>query len=66
MTVTEIFADENRVVEREATPEEVTQREATAAYFKQLEEEKAAKAEAKTVVLDRLGLTADEAALLLG
>ena len=66
MTITEIFADEDRVVEREATTEEIQQREETAAYFQQLEEEKAAKAAAKAAVLERLGLTADEAALLLG
>jgi hypothetical protein len=66
MTITEVFADEDRVIEREATAEEVKQKEETAAYFEQLEQEKAAKAEAKAAVLERLGLTADEAALLLG
>jgi hypothetical protein len=63
--ITEIFADENRVVEREATPEEIEQKKETAAHFKQLENDKLAKAEAKAALLQRLGMTADEAALLI-
>jgi len=66
MTITEVFADEDRVVEREATAEEVAQQEETAVYFEQLEQEKLAKAEAKAALLERLGISADEAALLLG
>ena len=65
MTVTEIFADEDRVIEREATAEEIQQREETAAYFEQLEEEKTAKAAARAALLERLGITEDEAKLLL-
>jgi hypothetical protein len=66
MTITEVFADEDRVVEREATAEEVAQREETAAYFDELEQEKLAKAEAKAALLERLGISAEEAALLVG
>lgn len=64
--ITEVFADENRFVEREATPEELEQKKETAAYFKQLENDKLAKAEAKAALLERLGITAEEAVLLLG
>lgn len=63
--ITEIFADEDRVVEREATAEEIAQKEETAAYFEQLEREKSAVAEAKASLLKRLGITAEEAALLV-
>ena len=66
MTIVEIFADEDRVIEREATAEEIQQREETAAYFEQLEQEKLAKAEAKAALLERLGISAEEAALLVG
>jgi hypothetical protein len=69
-TATEVFADENRTVEREMTKEELADiaelheasLEAKAAE-KALAEEKAI---AKAALLERLGITADEAALLLG
>lgn len=55
---------------RDLTPEEIAEREAQAAAYAeqqaQLEAEAAAKAEARAALLDRLGITADEAALLLG
>lgn len=67
---TEVFADENRTVEREFTVEEIKQREADAIAYAQAkadEEQIAAeKAEAKSALLERLGITAEEAALLLG
>ena len=54
----------------ELTDAEIAQRESDAAAYaaaKDIEEAEAkAKAEAKDVLLTRLGLTADEAALLLG
>jgi hypothetical protein len=65
MTVTEVFADENRVIERKATTEEITQREKTALYFAHIEQDKLDKATAKAALLERLGITADEAALLI-
>jgi hypothetical protein len=55
--------------EVELTAEEVAQREADAKAYeaeqKAKEAEAAAKAEAKAELLDRLGLTAEEAALLV-
>ena len=57
------------VTEIELTAEEVAQREAdAAAYAAQKAQEEAdaqAKAEAKAAILERLGITAEEAALLL-
>ena len=58
------------VVERELTADELAQREAdakAAADLKAAEDaDKAAKAVEKAALLDKLGITADEAALLLG
>jgi len=55
--------------EVELTAEEIAQREADAkayeAELKAKETEAAAKAEAKAELLDKLGITAEEAALLL-
>ncbi len=55
---------------RDLTPEEIAEREAQAAAYAEqqaaAEAEAAAKAEARAALLDRLGITADEAALLLG
>ena len=69
-TATEVFADENRTVEREMTAEELEDiaeihraSQAAKAAEKAAAEEKAT---AKAALLERLGITADEAALLLG
>jgi hypothetical protein len=69
-TATEVFADENRTVEREMTAEEL---EDVALLHQASQAAKAAekaaakeKATAKAALLERLGITADEAALLLG
>lgn len=51
---------------RDATPEEVAEIEATQAEKMALDQELADKADAKAALLERLGITADEAALLLG
>lgn len=51
---------------RDATPEEVAEIEARQAEVVAEAETKAAKAVAKAALLERLGITADEAALLLG
>ena len=68
-TATEVFADENRTVEREMTAEEVAAIAADhkAAQDRKAEEDKLAaeRAEAKAALFERLGITADEAALLL-
>jgi hypothetical protein len=66
MTITEVFAEENRVVEREATAEEIKQKEETAAYFEQLAQAKLEATAARQAVLDRLGITAEEAQLIIG
>jgi len=56
--------------EVELTAEEIAQREADAAAFAEAkakeEAEAQAKAEARTAILERLGLTEDEAKVLLG
>lgn len=69
-TATEVFADENRTVEREMTAEELEDiAEIHRASLAAKTAEKAAaeeKATAKAALLERLGITADEAALLLG
>jgi hypothetical protein len=69
-TATEVFADENRTVEREMTAEELEDiAEIHRASLAAKVAEKAAaeeKATAKAALLERLGITADEAALLLG
>jgi hypothetical protein len=51
---------------RDATPEEVAQIEAREAEKIAEDEATAQKAAAKAALLERLGITADEAALLLG
>ena len=66
----EVNCTTGEVLEIELTDAEVAQREADAAAFEtqRKADEKAAadKAIARTAILDRLGLTADEAAILLG
>jgi DNA recombination-dependent growth factor C len=51
---------------RDATPEEISEIEAREAEAITKAEADNAKAEAKAALLERLGITADEAALLLG
>ena len=69
-TAIEINCTTGEVVERELTADELAQREAdakAAADEKAAEDaDKAAKAVEKAALLDKLGITADEAALLLG
>jgi hypothetical protein len=64
--VLEIDAQTGKTVERDFTADELAQRAKDKA--KQATETKAdtAKAKAKAALLDKLGITADEAALLLG
>lgn len=65
-----IDAATGEVIERDFTPEELAQREAdqAAAALAEMEAEadRQAKAAARAALLDRLGITEDEAALLLG
>ena len=71
MADTKIIVDcsTGAVTEIELTEEEVAQRKADAAEFAarkaQEEADAAEKAEAKAALLERLGITAEEAALLL-
>jgi hypothetical protein len=51
---------------RDATAEEIAQMEIDTAEAQARKAEAAAKANARQAILDRLGLTADEAAILLG
>ena len=51
---------------RDATPEEVAEIEAAQAEKIELDQALAEKANAKAALLERLGITSDEAALLLG
>jgi hypothetical protein len=65
-----VNCETGEVTEVELTAEEVAQRTADAAAYAALEAEKEAEAEAKATakaaLLKKLGITADEAALLLG
>lgn len=66
---TEVFADQNRTVEREMSEEElaeIAEMHATNVAAKEAEKVLAdERAVAKAALLERLGLTADEANLLL-
>ena len=59
-------ATTNEIIEREMNAKELNQWEADKAEVAQRKAEAEAKATARQVILDRLGLTADEAKLLLG
>ena len=65
----EVNCETGEVIERELTAEELAANEAAAAQAEAdraaAEVEAAAKAEAKTALLTKLGITADEAKLLL-
>ena len=68
-TAHEVFADENRVIEREMTDDELaaiaTDHEASQAAKAQADSEAAQKIADREAVLVRLGMTAEEAALFL-
>ena len=68
-TAIEVNCATGEVVERPLTTEELAQREADAAAFAAAEHEKEvaaqAQAEAKAALLTKLGITEDEAKLLL-
>ena len=57
---------EETITEREETEQEQLKREAFETEMAQRQAEAEAKATARQEILDRLGLSADEAALLLG
>ncbi len=70
MKITEINGITDSIIERDATPEEVAlikEEQDERAEAKAAEEAaEAERAIAKAALLDQLGITADEAALLLG
>ena len=53
------------IIEREMTAEEIAQQEIDEAAFQARQAEAETKAQAKAELLERLGITADEAKLLL-
>ncbi len=63
---TDYTTDPPTVTERDFTPEELAQREVDAAAEVERQSVIAAKAAARAALLERLGITADEASLLLG
>jgi hypothetical protein len=65
MKILEHNVETGETIEREATADEIEQMEADAVNAGLLEQEQAAKESAKAALLDRLGITAEEAALLL-
>jgi hypothetical protein len=69
-TAIEINCETGEVIERPLTADEIAANEAAQAQAEAdrlaAEAEAATKAEAKAALLDKLGITADEAALLLG
>jgi non-ribosomal peptide synthetase component E (peptide arylation enzyme) len=64
--ITESNAETGIVLERDATADEIAQMQADAQDAVSREKELQDKADAKAALLERLGITADEAALLLG
>jgi hypothetical protein len=64
-TITIVNVETNEVVEREMNAAELKQYELDQAYSKGKIKAEADEANAKTALLERLGITADEAALLL-
>lgn len=64
--ISETDALTNETIVREMTDEEIAQIELDKAAQKAITDEKEAKAQAKAALLERLGITAEEAALLLG
>lgn len=61
-----INCETGEVLETELTAEDIAQQEIDAAAIAEKEAALAAKAEAKAALLERLGITAEEASLLLG
>jgi hypothetical protein len=60
-----VNCETNEITERELNAEEIAQQQIDAAAFEIIRNEEADKANAKAALLERLGITADEAALLL-
>jgi hypothetical protein len=65
MKILEHNVETGEAIEREATASEIAEIEAMAADSKSRQESEEANAAAKAALLERLGITADEAKLLL-
>jgi hypothetical protein len=65
MIILEHNVETGEVIEREATAEELAQKQLDNAETLQRQAEAEAKTQAKAELLERLGITADEAKLLL-
>ena len=66
LKITEVNCTTGERIVRDATAEEIVQMELDAANAAAAKAEAEAKEAARQAILDRLGLTADEAKLLLG
>jgi len=64
--ITEYFSDTKESIERDATKEELAAFKTREAKYKALDLAKEEKALAKAALLEKLGITEDEAKLLLG
>jgi hypothetical protein len=65
-TIFDVVTQETTVIERDFTKDEIAERKAAAKIQAEREAEEQTKASERQSILDRLGLTAEEAALLLG
>ena len=65
-TIYDVITQETSIVEHELTADEIAERQEAEADAQKAEAEAAAKAEAKVALLEKLGITEDEAKLLLG
>jgi hypothetical protein len=63
--ITEVNCETGKVTERKMTADETKQRAADDAIYAKYKADEVAQAEAKTALLAKLGITADEAKLLL-
>ena len=63
--ITEYFGDTKETIEREATADEIAAFETRAAKYEALEIAKETRTTQRQAILDRLGLTSEEARLLL-
>jgi hypothetical protein len=66
MKILEHNVETGEAIERDATIEEIEQMETDAAQKALVDQAQSEKESAKAALLERLGITADEAALLLG
>ena len=66
MKILEHNVETGEIIERDATADEIERQKVEAKKQADLDKAEADKATAKTALLERLGITADEAALLLG